>query len=273
MIDSSAVKVLYPARWRRRIDRPARRGMKPATLNHNESDGHFSLAVRTTWPTSDSAQSPKAGSERICPRRSLPLLPCSACEVRVMPPEPFHHVLAFALCLLVAVLPVHGTTAASFVPPTRSRSQVRMRWSKRDALRRLWFCSTAPLRPSSGRVRAARQPHRGGARHAAGCGDHQLSRHAGPRSNPGAGAWSWPAPSSSNTRTAWFDGISRRSWPATCPRQSRRTWTSSSPSARPLELQRGRRVAPDTNIGSTSDERSITIYGLPFERDAQELIK
>ena len=32
-------------------------------------------------------------------------------------------------------------------------------------------------------------------------------------------------------------------------------------------------VAPDTNIGGTSDERTITIYGLPFERDAQELTR
>ena len=30
-------------------------------------------------------------------------------------------------------------------------------------------------------------------------------------------------------------------------------------------------VAPDTNIGSGSDERTITIYGLPFTRDAEEL--
>ena len=30
-------------------------------------------------------------------------------------------------------------------------------------------------------------------------------------------------------------------------------------------------VAPDTNIGGTSDERTIIIYGLPFERDAEEL--
>ena len=32
-------------------------------------------------------------------------------------------------------------------------------------------------------------------------------------------------------------------------------------------------VAPDTNIGGTSDERTITIYGLPFERDAGELTR
>ncbi|MCE2520893.1 MAG: DUF560 domain-containing protein [Alphaproteobacteria bacterium] len=32
-------------------------------------------------------------------------------------------------------------------------------------------------------------------------------------------------------------------------------------------------VAPDTNIGAGSDERTIIIYGLPFERDAQELIR
>ena len=32
-------------------------------------------------------------------------------------------------------------------------------------------------------------------------------------------------------------------------------------------------VAPDTNIGGTSDERTITIYGLPFERDAEELTR
>ena len=32
-------------------------------------------------------------------------------------------------------------------------------------------------------------------------------------------------------------------------------------------------VAPDTNIGGTSDERTITIHGLPFERDAEELTR
>ncbi len=32
-------------------------------------------------------------------------------------------------------------------------------------------------------------------------------------------------------------------------------------------------VAPDTNIGAGSDERTITIFGLPFERDAQELTR
>ena len=30
-------------------------------------------------------------------------------------------------------------------------------------------------------------------------------------------------------------------------------------------------LAPDTNIGGGSDERTITIYGLPFERDAEQL--
>ena len=30
-------------------------------------------------------------------------------------------------------------------------------------------------------------------------------------------------------------------------------------------------LAPDTNIGAGSDERTITIYGLPFTRDAEEL--
>ena len=30
-------------------------------------------------------------------------------------------------------------------------------------------------------------------------------------------------------------------------------------------------VAPDTNIGGTSDERTIIIHGLPFERDAEQL--
>ena len=32
-------------------------------------------------------------------------------------------------------------------------------------------------------------------------------------------------------------------------------------------------VAPDTNIGGTSEERTIIIYGLPFERDAEELTR
>ena len=35
----------------------------------------------------------------------------------------------------------------------------------------------------------------------------------------------------------------------------------------------GAAVAPDTNIGAGSEERTITIYGLPFERDAQELTR
>ena len=30
-------------------------------------------------------------------------------------------------------------------------------------------------------------------------------------------------------------------------------------------------LAPDTNIGAGSDERTIYIYGLPFQRDAEEL--
>ena len=33
----------------------------------------------------------------------------------------------------------------------------------------------------------------------------------------------------------------------------------------------GAAVAPDTNIGGTSDERIIYIRGLPFRRDAEEL--
>ena len=33
----------------------------------------------------------------------------------------------------------------------------------------------------------------------------------------------------------------------------------------------GAALAPDTNIGAGSDERTIYIYGLPFERDAEEL--
>ena len=32
-------------------------------------------------------------------------------------------------------------------------------------------------------------------------------------------------------------------------------------------------VAPDTNIGGTSDERTIVIHGLPFERDAEQLTR
>ena len=32
-------------------------------------------------------------------------------------------------------------------------------------------------------------------------------------------------------------------------------------------------LAPDTNIGGTSDERTIYIFGLPFRRDAEELTK
>ncbi len=38
-------------------------------------------------------------------------------------------------------------------------------------------------------------------------------------------------------------------------------------------LHFGFALAPDTNIGGTSDERTITIYGLPFERDAEELTR
>lgn len=36
-------------------------------------------------------------------------------------------------------------------------------------------------------------------------------------------------------------------------------------------LNAGFALAPDTNIGAGSDERTITIFGLPFERDADEL--
>ncbi len=36
-------------------------------------------------------------------------------------------------------------------------------------------------------------------------------------------------------------------------------------------LQLGFALAPDTNIGGTSDERTITIFGLPFERDEADL--
>ncbi len=43
--------------------------------------------------------------------------------------------------------------------------------------------------------------------------------------------------------------------------QARRRWT----------LRGGFSLAPDTNIGATSEERIIYIAGLPFERDAQEL--
>ena len=43
--------------------------------------------------------------------------------------------------------------------------------------------------------------------------------------------------------------------------RARRRWT----------LRGGFSLAPDTNIGATSEERVIHIYGLPFERDAAEL--
>ena len=43
--------------------------------------------------------------------------------------------------------------------------------------------------------------------------------------------------------------------------RARRRWT----------LRGGFALAPDTNIGATSEERIIYIYGLPFERDAAEL--
>ena len=43
--------------------------------------------------------------------------------------------------------------------------------------------------------------------------------------------------------------------------RARRRWT----------LRGGFALAPDTNIGATSEERVIHIYGLPFERDAAEL--
>ena len=43
--------------------------------------------------------------------------------------------------------------------------------------------------------------------------------------------------------------------------RARRRWT----------LHGGFALAPDTNIGATSEERIIYIYGLPFERDAEEL--
>ena len=43
--------------------------------------------------------------------------------------------------------------------------------------------------------------------------------------------------------------------------RARRRWT----------LHGGVALAPDTNIGATSEERIIYIYGLPFERDAEEL--
>ena len=36
-------------------------------------------------------------------------------------------------------------------------------------------------------------------------------------------------------------------------------------------LNAGFAIAPDTNIGAGSDERTITIFGLPFQRDAEEL--
>ena len=43
--------------------------------------------------------------------------------------------------------------------------------------------------------------------------------------------------------------------------RARRRWTA----------RFGFALAPDTNIGGTSDERVITIHGLPFRRDAEEL--
>ncbi len=43
--------------------------------------------------------------------------------------------------------------------------------------------------------------------------------------------------------------------------RARRRWT----------FNLGFALAPDTNIGATSDERIIYIYGLPFERDAEDL--
>ena len=45
--------------------------------------------------------------------------------------------------------------------------------------------------------------------------------------------------------------------------RARRRWT----------LHTGFALAPDTNIGSASDERIIYIFGLPFRRDAAELTK
>ncbi len=45
--------------------------------------------------------------------------------------------------------------------------------------------------------------------------------------------------------------------------RARRRWT----------FNLGVALAPDTNIGAGSDERTITIYGLPFERDAGELTR
>ena len=45
--------------------------------------------------------------------------------------------------------------------------------------------------------------------------------------------------------------------------RARRRWT----------FNLGVALAPDTNIGAGSDERTITIYGLPFERDAEELTR
>ena len=37
------------------------------------------------------------------------------------------------------------------------------------------------------------------------------------------------------------------------------------------DMHIGAAIAPDSNIGSGSDERTIYIYGLPFQRDAEEL--
>lgn len=44
--------------------------------------------------------------------------------------------------------------------------------------------------------------------------------------------------------------------------------------ARPRwSLRFGIALAPDTNIGAGSEERTITIHSLPFERDAEELTR
>ena len=43
--------------------------------------------------------------------------------------------------------------------------------------------------------------------------------------------------------------------------QARRRWS----------FNLGASIAPDTNIGSGSDERTIYVFGLPFQRDAEEL--
>ncbi|MDE0240919.1 MAG: hypothetical protein OXI95_14520 [bacterium] len=43
--------------------------------------------------------------------------------------------------------------------------------------------------------------------------------------------------------------------------RARRCWSFSA----------GIALVPDTNIGGGSDERTIIIHGLPFERDADEL--